>query len=584
MVNGQILSLTTINHRLTTTFIVDGTRDLVDWFPVFVDLKSTLDLLNPDDYEFKLCCKSNDNLHVIFTDLKPSDAGNYLTDKGSAEAVVKSSVYEVKPDGVNVPRNFIDGIKGHGKGIILIEAGRSTVQPLQLKAVNKACGQTYVIALPLNVSRVEDMYWRVSLRVNPCTVKEPTNISDETLKNNKNFVFVHGYNVNEQQARGWNSEMFKRMYWSGSLAKFWGVTWWGNDTQRYIPSVGYRTANYQINVIHAFDTAQSLKGFINQNFKGNVVIAAHSLGAMLASEAIYKDAFVDKYFMLDGAVAAEAFDGEARRSLDMVHSEWLPFINEERVFSSEWHELFKEQSIGRSGDFRSKLTWKDKFDSVSSIVYNFYSSGEEVFEPHPFDNNPDMFDSDISNGTYVWTLQEKLKGRMMNLPSELQPMSSECGGWGFNMDEYPQIYGSNERVWNLFLKNLKEILDSDLRSCPLFCKGTGNYDQLFVPRNNTDVDFGSLFAYTHYYELLARFFSARTLAAGITNIKKLSDFGSQRNMDMNVEAVNTLNGWPNERINGKFKSRWLHNDLREVSYLYVYGLFDRCVEIGGLNK
>ena len=30
------------------------------------------------------------------------------------------------------------------------------------------------------------------------------------------LVFLHGYNVNGEDARGWHSEMFKRFFWSGN--------------------------------------------------------------------------------------------------------------------------------------------------------------------------------------------------------------------------------------------------------------------------------------------------------------------------------------------------------------------------------
>ena len=47
----------------------------------------------------------------------------------------------------------------------------------------------------------------------------------------KNFVFLHGYNVLPDEARGVAADMFKRMYWSGSHAKFYAVTWEGADTK-----------------------------------------------------------------------------------------------------------------------------------------------------------------------------------------------------------------------------------------------------------------------------------------------------------------------------------------------------------------
>ena len=53
------------------------------------------------------------------------------------------------------------------------------------------------------------------------TANDVPNAPDD---NGTNFLFVHGYNVNPNQARGWQAEMFKRLYWSGSPARFYGVT------------------------------------------------------------------------------------------------------------------------------------------------------------------------------------------------------------------------------------------------------------------------------------------------------------------------------------------------------------------------
>ena len=116
---------------------------------------------------------------------------------------------------------------------------------------------------------------------------EPENYPD-SLCNNKSFVFVHGYNVNPEAARGWNSEMFKRLYQTGSKAKFVGTTWNGAETQ--IPGIEV-TVNFHKNVDHAFQTAKGtsqspgLATYIN-SLGGDVILAAHSLGNMVVSSAM----------------------------------------------------------------------------------------------------------------------------------------------------------------------------------------------------------------------------------------------------------------------------------------------------------
>ena len=59
---------------------------------------------------------------------------------------------------------------------------------------------------------------------------------------NKNVVFVHGYDVNGDQAQGWHSEVFKRMYWSGNRAKFYGVSWSGDRAQHSVTGLVVNSA------------------------------------------------------------------------------------------------------------------------------------------------------------------------------------------------------------------------------------------------------------------------------------------------------------------------------------------------------
>src|SRR5207249_10794688 len=89
----------------------------------------------------------------------------------------------------------------------------------------------------------------------PTDMYEPPNYPD-TLCNNKAFAFVHGFYVDPNSARGWNAEIFKRMFWSGSKAKFVGVTWNSNElNETTIP-------DYHKNVDNAFATAQPFAGLI----------------------------------------------------------------------------------------------------------------------------------------------------------------------------------------------------------------------------------------------------------------------------------------------------------------------------------
>ena len=121
-------------------------------------------------------------------------------------------------------------------------------------------------------------------------------------------MFLHGYNVNTDQARGWDADIYKRMYWSGSHAKFWAVTWEAADSQ----VANAVTINLQTNIVNAFNTAPLLNTFLN-SLSGTNVVAAHSLGNMLVLSTLndYGNQSINTYFMIDAAVAIEAIDSSA---------------------------------------------------------------------------------------------------------------------------------------------------------------------------------------------------------------------------------------------------------------------------------
>ncbi|MBN2368332.1 hypothetical protein JXC34_04900 [Candidatus Woesearchaeota archaeon] len=600
--------------------VIDGTRDLVDWFPVFIDLKSTLTAIDASEYRFVLTSKSTNNFNMVFTDLKPGNAGDYLTVKKEADDLLKKYVTDFGELGVELPESFISAIKERGQGVILIEARKETDWPLQLKIFDEAGELIYVKELPIKISGVEKMFNRVdlisslargSLADEDIILAE--NTPHEYLQIDKDFVFIYGYSVNQQGGRGWLSENFKRMYWSGNLARYWGVTWLGYETK-----IGdLFTRNFHLNVLNALHTAPYLKELINRKINSRVILAAHSLGVMLSSKAVLDGANVEKYFMIDGAVAIEAFDGHAEYVIDMQHPDWEGY--DDRLFSSEWHKLFTSQYNWEKKDARSSLTWRDFFSGVleKTDVYNFYSSGEEVLAKHDYFRHPDMWDvsgidkddwwevvlellkgGNLYEGTWAWALQEKLKGRHKYDGW----MGSPWGGWGLNLDDYSMISLDTDYLKSYLIlypdidfeitplppekaDEEDEISNDELRKKPFFKKGGEKWDDLYVPESSKKPDKGSQSAKDNQFELLAEFFPARTLPVGANEVQKINQFyGKNKNFDMNEQMKNDNNDWPQERIISQWERDWRHNDIRVVSYLYVNKVFIEFVKIGVLNK
>ena len=92
---------------------------------------------------------------------------------------------------------------------------------------------------------------------------------------------------------------------------------------------------------------------------------------------------------------------------------------------------------------------------------------------------------------------------------------------------------------------------------------------------------GSDFAKDNRNRLLAEAFPARTLAAGKNEVGA-DDFSDEFDMQTEMKTKKgNVNQWPAVRA---LRPEWRHSDLKAVSYLYVYELFDKLTNPGGVVK
>jgi len=80
-------------------------------------------------------------------------------------------------------------------------------------------------------------------------------------------------------------------------------------------------------------------------------------------------------------------------------------------------------------------------------------------------------------------------------------------------------------------------------------------------------------------QLLAEAIPSRTFAVGANGFDE-NKFGKGKQFNMNSDF--RQRGWPTSRMNNLLeKDRWLHSDLRDVSYLYNGAVFDKFTELEG---
>ena len=575
---------------------VNGSSDLVNFFPVALCLSNVLQWLPPTNgFEYHLTQNDaglpagtgNGAVKFVYTSLSPTNAFDYLTNTAgfgygtnSDEWVTNADTIQVRnTPGTVLDTNWLVQVQNNGGyGVILVEGCAAATQPLMLELWRN--GQKVGgVPLYLSISGVEQMFRHANFSYVNGTVTVParTSAPNEPLTNGKNLVFLHGYNVSQQEARGVESEMFKRFYWSGSKAKFYGITWNGAESKETIPFGNWFTPNYHTNVVNALDTASPFTNFL-ANLSGQTVVTAHSLGNMVVLSAISDyNAAPSKYFMIDCAAPMEALQGDMAYNPNMLYSTWNQYAN--RTFASDWWQLFT------NGDARSTLTWSNRLDNLGSVdIYNFYSSGEEVLREYDSDPPSTLLSGSgtelklhlwdgLPYGIYAWVWQEKGKGTCQ----QDWFLGSSHGGWRFPVNEY----GDPNPVPPFTANNLP---DSTLRQTPIFDFGS-YFDSVSGPfpdltLTNTDGT-ASTYAQANRDRILSDAIPALTLPVGANSVTRLDErAGGTRNFNMQTtfEA-----DWPAERLLLPEGNNWHHSDFDYVAYPFTHRLFDTIVNDGNLK-
>lgn len=612
---------------------VNGVRDLVDFFPVHLNIARLLNILPPTTpgISYQLV-QADGAANFLAANLSPEDAGKYHSNAEIARTLGGSPVTRITPEGTPLDTTLLAQASIQDKGVIFIEARAPTKNPLKLE-VRRGTELLARLDLPLSFANVEMMFRHrnlvkaVNQKAGTPDRNSTTNWPD-SLNNNQAFVFVHGYNVNQKQARGWQAEFFKRLWWSGSNAQFWGVTWYGSDSQLGTDNDAF-TPNYHVNVTHAFGTSKALKQLVTEIAADpdidQVNVAGHSLGNMVVSSAISDhEAPIGRYFLLNAAVATEAYDAAETANLlavaNMPHTTWTRAYSQAyptQLWASHWYERFPESGE----DKRRLLTWRDRFSNRrGTAYYDLFSTGDHVLaldtattptlvgvlatEFRRYFQEILAAQEGQPSGYRTWAYQEKLKGRT----TSGKVLGSNYGGWGFNniyLKKSPGgAAGKGPVVAPVELKPseaitlLPVLTDEALREEPFFNPGgfwtkvgTWTHDASGKPLLNEErlrllynAPTGSDFAKRHRDTLLARMIPALSLVTGQDAVEAFTPANSvSRSFDINLAAFRGKTDtppWPVTRNN----ANWRHSDLRVVAYPYVKSLYMKLVELGSLDQ
>ena len=557
---------------------VDGRCDILDFAPVWMDMGGAVNQLKRlrEGAGCELWLSHADEaVNVVWSlfstngipDMFSLEIGGSGSDTG--KPFREADVVRVTKDGVKVPDNIVVAMKAdRSKGVFFFEGRASesgpegaSSSPLVLKGYTlpRVDGDRPLFEMRLNVSisPVERMFRWIDERDVcggeglPSRRGSPANNPDAE-SDGRQFVFVHGYNVTAQSARGWAAEMFKRLWQAGARSMFTAVDWRGDESMGEVNLLGKYSddaLNYHVNVSHAFVTASRFAQDCAA-LPGRKVLLAHSLGNMLVSSAIKDCGLVgySKYYMLNAAVPMEAYYRNAHAAA-MVDHDWRDVTN--RVYASEWWKLFA------SSDGRVNLTWRECFAGITNAV-NCYSESEDIL------GNVGLNEWLVGKWMRdkLWAMQEVIKGtKYVEIAPEALNMNSE-GGWGYNpyySDKWWYVTWPNRRMTARFRNEISHLSDEELIRHPPF-----------RPFNEPWLLTTNAISQSAVAPIRARILSdgipALSFAAGANPLP-----GGSVSGNINY-ATFMVNGWPRK------SGRWLHSDIKDVAFIYNSGFFKRIVQ------
>ncbi len=275
------------------------------------------------------------------------------------------------------------------------------------------------------------------------------------------------------------------------------------------------------------------------------------------------------------AVASEAVDGTLHNANAAVKSKYVPSDwsdYDSQSWAANWHKWFNNDAT----DSRGKMGWPNYFSTAmarAGTVYNYYSTGDPVFMED--DSIPSVLtgvfhwptlhwtwpfiDLNITAEAYCWQKQETHKG--------VEPIAGTLsGGWGFYWwmesscgEEYPVYYSA--------ATTSVMVANGSITNNPVFYYPGTQMNN----RNATQDDI---------WFALAEYVPAVSSPVGGNRI--WSETGKDINLNENsAQGLPRPNGWG--RNHNVFDDSWLHSDMKDMAYFYVYKLYDQLVTKGNLQ-
>ena len=318
-------------------FSISCTRDLEDYTRLWINTQGITEELQNGTFLLALEWKDavDDPQMQLFQAAEADGGSLYLVDTNAAAQQVASPYGTrliewrhlntlTKYNPFIFPTNFWSNFSADQPVAHLLFDAVSRGSGKLVISIYKNDGVTRIAECPqplyLKLQDVKEMYerWTVGESGTPATTASLVTMPysyDSTIPAENNYIlFVHGWNLAPWERNAFAETAFKRLYWQGYKGRFGAFQW---PTQYGFSGnvSGILDAdNFDNSEFNAWSSAPALRGLLsslNGQYSGHVDMFAHSMGNVVAGEALKlagSSQVVNTYVAMQAAIASHAYD------------------------------------------------------------------------------------------------------------------------------------------------------------------------------------------------------------------------------------------------------------------------------------
>ncbi len=344
------------------TNCIPNLRDLEDYTRLWIPGLSNMVANLPTNYGVSLQWRNNSGAAIrLFKASETNGGTNYLFNQSEGLSQLDFDVYPcfgyVSPSQtISLSQAFASTTVSTPSDYFIFCGSSAGNDELVLQITNQYGGEVGEASVFLNLKDIKQMYERWSIGEYPQTPSDTaTNCGDDgspsfsypydsTVDSTTPYIlYVHGWNMETWEKDRFAESAFKRLYWQGYQGRF-GVFRWPTENGFTGTLIQFATTpsakdNYDLSEYVAWQSATGLLNqlnFLDSRYPGRTYLLAHSMGNIVAGEALRLAGttnLVNTYIASQAAISAHTYDTNVS-NYSFSYYPWTSFAQTPNIYGN----------------------------------------------------------------------------------------------------------------------------------------------------------------------------------------------------------------------------------------------------------